>query len=84
MLKQQFLDELNLCWLYCSDDVITTGYTFIETVKSGQLEPDAEKSRLAFGQFLLTIRKDLLIRKAITETNLTPDVFQVLAPSKGS
>jgi len=84
VLKQQFLDELNLCWLYCSDDVITKAYTFIETVKSGQSEPDAEKSRLAFGQFLLTIRKDLLIRKAITKTNLTPDVFQVLAPSKRS
>ena len=83
-LKQKFLNELNLCWLYCSDDVVTEAYAFIETVKSGQEEPDAERSRLAFGQFLLTIRKDLLKRKVVTKTKLTPDVFQVLAPGKGS
>ncbi len=80
-LKQQFLNELNLCWLYCSDDVVTEAYAFIETVKGGQKEPDSEKSRLAFGQFLLTIRKDLLERKVVTDTKLTADVFQVLSPS---
>jgi len=83
-LKQKFLNELNLCWLYCSDDVITKAYDFIDTVKSGQEDPDAERSRLAFGQFLLTIRKDLLKGEVITETKLTPDVFQVLAPGKTS
>jgi len=83
-LKQKFLNELNLCWLYCSDDVITKAYAFIDSVKSGQREPSAEGSRLAFGRFLLTIRKDLIKGEVVNETKLTPDVFQVLDPGKST
>ncbi len=81
-LKQKFIDELVVCWLYCPDDVIKKGYAFLDTVKTDHKSSNDEKSK-AVGEFVLAIRKDLfsksnLIRK---RTELRPEDFQLLKPN---
>ena len=78
-LRRNFLDELNKCWLYAPDQVIKKGYKFLETVHKGAESTDEEKKQ-ALGDFVVTIRKDLLSRKVLSETQLTSKDFKPLKP----
>lgn len=69
-LKSKFVEQLNLCWLYAPDEVIKKGYTFLNTVHTDQKSTDEVKES-ALGDFVATIRKDLLEQKIVTKTNLT-------------
>lgn len=60
--KADFLEELNRCWLYCPDDVITKGYAFLEKVSVGKKYSDDEKE-LALGEFVVALRKDLMPKR---------------------
>lgn len=63
--KQQtdeFIRELNRCWLYCPDIVIKKGYTFLEKVHTDTKYSDKAKE-LAVGEFIIEIRKDLLPKR---------------------
>ena len=60
-LKLEFLNQLNISWLYCPDDVIRKGYTFLETVHARTARSEEEK-QLAFGDFVAAIRNDLMSR----------------------
>jgi hypothetical protein len=31
-MRQEFLDQVNLCWLYCPDEVVRSAYGFLDTV----------------------------------------------------
>jgi hypothetical protein len=73
--KQAFLDQLNLCWLYCSDDVIRKAYTFLTTIHTDARKSDTEKER-ALSELVLAIRKDLISREAVRETSLTAEDFR--------
>lgn len=74
-LKLEFLNQLNISWLYCPDDVIRKGYTFLETVHARQAKSDEEK-QLAFGAFVAAIREDLLSRKLVHATSLSAKDFK--------
>jgi len=76
-LKAEFLSELNRCWLYCPDDVISKGYVFLDTVHTENLSPDDVKEK-AMGDFVSSIRNDLLSRKLVKETNLSGKDFKHL------
>ena len=76
-LKSQFLVELNKCWLYCSDDVIKKAYSFLEKVHTDGEYPDDVKE-LAVGELMLAIRLDLLSKKPVSKTQLTPLDFRHL------
>lgn len=76
-LKESFLRQLNLCWLYCPDDVIQKAYRFLSAVHTGQKPSDGEKER-AVGELILAIRNDLLNRKPVRRTNLKPEDFKHL------
>lgn len=78
-LKKDFLDELNKCWFYAPDKVILKGYDFLETVHKGAARTNEEK-KIAFGNFVLAIRKDLLSRKILNETLLEAKDFKHLKP----
>ncbi|MDE2149259.1 MAG: hypothetical protein KGJ55_05370 [Gammaproteobacteria bacterium] len=80
-LKGKFLDELNLCWLYCPDDVIRKAYAFLETVQAGRNEPDEVKEK-AVGEFVSALRNDLLSRRLTRRTSLTAKDFRHLGVSK--
>src|SRR5262245_9933427 len=66
-LRESFLQQLNLCWLYCPDEVIQKAYTFLQMAQPDQKQADAEKEK-AIGEFVLAIRKDLLSRKPVRGT----------------
>ena len=75
--KNHFIDQLNLCWMYCPDDVIKKVYAFIDTVHTGQKSTDEAKER-ALGELILSIRKDLIGRKILSNTSLKPEDFRNL------
>ena len=76
-LKNQFIDQMNLCWLYSPDEVIQAGYKFLATVHTDQKRTDAEKEA-ALGTFILEIRRDLLKRRISKRTTLSPSDFRLL------
>lgn len=80
-LKAEFLDQLNICWLYCPDDVIKKGYSFLDTVHTGAPSNDDKKEK-AMGDFVAAIRQDLLSRKLVRETNLEGNHFRHLKVNK--
>jgi hypothetical protein len=76
-LKNQFIDQLNLCWLYSPDAVIKSGYTFLDSVHTDRKKSDTEKEA-ALGAFILEIRKDLLKRRITKSTSLLKTDFRNL------
>ena len=80
-LKSEFLNQLNIAWLYCPDDVIKKGYAFLDTVHTQKVSPDADKER-ALGVFVAAIRCDLLSRKLVRKTTLSPTDFRHLGVNK--
>ena len=76
-LKTEFLNQLNRCWLYCPDDIILKGYAFLETVHTDN-QSTAEAKEKAMGNFVSSIRKDLLSRKLVRSTNLSAKDFKHL------
>lgn len=76
-LRSEFLNQLNLCWMYCPDEVIHKAYNFLLMVHTDQRHSDEEKEK-AVGELMLAIRKDLTSRKPLGKTNLTPRDFRHL------
>ena len=81
--KDDFIKEGNLCWLYCPDEVIQKIYNFLSKVKVGEVNTDAEKE-IAVGDLILAIRKDLISRKIVKQTNLKAKDFQNLSATDPS
>lgn len=77
LLKNQFIDQLNLCWMYCPDDVIQKAYKFIDSVHTGVKSSDEEKE-MALGGLILAIREDLISQKILSKTSLKPEDFKLL------
>lgn len=76
--KQDFLNLLDQCWLYCPDEVIRNGYAFLMTVHTAAKKSDVEKEK-ALGEFIVSIRKDLYsTRSFFRRTTLRPDEFKIL------
>lgn len=75
--REEFINQLNLCWMYCSDDVIQKGYKFLETVHTqfGKKYSDKDREN-ALGEFILAIRKDLIDREPLKVTHLKPEDFK--------
>ena len=76
-LQTEFLNQLNLCWMYCPDEVIHKAYNFLLMVHTAQKHSDEEKGK-AVGELILTIRKDLISKKPLVKTNLKPEDFRYL------
>jgi len=73
-LRTEFLNQLNLCWMYCPDEVIRKAYNFLLLVHTDQKHSDEEKEK-AVGELMLAIRKDLISRKPLGKTNFKPEDF---------
>lgn len=76
-LKAEFLNQLNRCWLYCPDDVILKGYAFFNTVHASNPSTHEVKEK-AMGDFVASIRDDLLSRKLVKSTKLSGNYFKHL------
>ena len=76
-LRNAFLNQLNLCWMYCPDDIIQKANNFLNMVQTGQEHSDEEKQK-AVGELILAIRIDLISRKPLKKTTLKPEDFKHL------
>jgi len=76
-LRSQFLNQLNLCWMYCPDEVIHKAYKFLLMVHTDKKCSDDDKEK-AVGEFILAIRKDLINKKPLRNTELKPGDFKHL------
>ncbi len=63
--KERFIQELRLAWLYCPDEVIKTGNTFLDAVTTGAETSDADKEQ-ALANFELALRRDLYGKTKLT------------------
>ena len=77
IMKNHFIDQLNLCWLYCPDEVILKAYAFIDMILADRTRSDEEKE-LTLGELILAIRKDLIGKKVLSRTQLKPGDFRIL------
>lgn len=80
-LKQKFIEQVNLCWLYAPDDVIERAYDFLNSVYSGS-GVTQEHHKIAVGELMVTIRKDMLSGKIVQKTDLTSADFKHLKANK--
>ena len=64
-LKEKFINDLRLAWLYCPDKIVRMGNAFLATVDSGSESTDQDKqSKLE--EFELELRRDLLGNTTLT------------------
>ena len=76
-LRNEFLNQLNLCWMYCPDEIIHKSYNFLLMVHTDNKYSDEEKEK-AVGELMVAIRKDLISRKPLRKTSLKPEDFKHL------
>lgn len=57
-LKAEFLHQLDLCWLYCPDEVIKRGYDFLHLIRDDVGATDNERNK-ALSEFVLSVRNDI-------------------------
>ncbi len=76
-LKEAFLYQVNLCWLYSPDEVIKAAYGFLDTVHASATSTDAVKEK-AVSSLVLAMREDILSGKTIDKTELTAGDFKHL------
>ena len=75
--KQTFLNQIQLSWLYCSDDFIRRANLFLDSVnKSGTTTTPEERQRL-LGDLLVQMRKDYRCK-----TSLKSSDFKVVTANK--
>ena len=77
--KEEFIQQLNVCWLYCPDAIIEAGYYFLDQVSTGASKSNEEKDR-ALGQFIVLMRKDLIGNRMwfVKRTRLDESDFRIL------
>jgi hypothetical protein len=75
--KEQFLIQLELCWLYGSDEVVRAAYSFLNKVNTQQTSTPIERATAA-GDLMVAIRNDLLRRAPLKCSTLKPAEFQIL------
>ncbi len=86
-LKDEFLKELRLCWLYCSDMAITKANVFLDHVSTGATKSEEEQQE-ALRAFVFQLRKDLYNEKprfwpwSSRQTKLNPEDFRIFSARK--
>ncbi len=70
-LMQGFVEQVNLCWLYAPDNVISVAYDFLKAV-AVETEASQNAKKEAIGKLILAIRQDLLGKR----TQLTSETFR--------
>jgi hypothetical protein len=70
-MRQEFLTQINLCWLYCPDEIIRKANQLASGIEQG-----SNKKELLAGELMLELRKDLLGHFPFKRTKLTADEFR--------
>lgn len=74
-LKNQFLYQVNLLWLYAPDNVLQTAYAFLDTVTTGASANDEQKL-CACGALVVAVRRDLLSCTVVAKSTLNARDFR--------
>lgn len=77
-LRSDFVEQVNICWLYCPDDVIRKAYAFLGTVRADVTTSGTTKASAA-GDLVEAVRTDILKRKLVRSTKLVGSDFKHLA-----
>ena len=65
----EFYNQVNLSYIYCSDKVINECYDFIDTMYFNPDNPPAQTNHeRVIGNLLLTMRRDLGVKTSLSET----------------
>ena len=56
----EFIVEFQLCWMYCPDNIITSGNQFLDSMNREKVEMDQNNINKLKGEFILELRKDLM------------------------
>jgi len=78
--KTEFLQEVDLCWLYCGDDVIKAMYAFLDSVTTGSNSTATQRDE-TFKRLVLAMRNDLWSVWPVRTTKLTAADFRMFKPS---
>lgn len=73
-LKEEFLHQVRLCWLYAPDEVIIKVYKFLSFVEVGA-EKSKEEMKLSVGELVEAIRNDLISRTIVKSSKLQAKDF---------
>jgi hypothetical protein len=82
---QEFTDEMNLCWLYCPDEVIAAAYRFVASVETGAGTTSGQR-QMAAGEFIAAMRRDIFRRALLPawgRTKLEGTDWRSLGPGAG-
>jgi hypothetical protein len=74
-LKQEFVDQLALSWLYCSDEVIIKANAFVLSMKP-EAKGSEDTKNIALSALIGAIRRDLISRSVVRHTALTGAEFE--------
>lgn len=77
-LRDEFLQQVDLCWLYCPDEVIQKAYAFLDSVHT-ESTSGTEVSEKAMGDLIAAVRADMLTRKVVRHTSLRGANFRRFA-----
>lgn len=78
-LRQEFIDQLNLSWVYCPDIIIKKGTFLLETMipdANGLSRYTNEQKVNAIGELFVEIRKDILTTSLRTKTKLKAEDYK--------
>ena len=78
--KAEFLKEVDLCWLYCGDNVIKAMYAFLDSVKTGTGSTSTQREE-TFSRLVLAMRNDLWSVWLVRTTKLTAAEFRIFKPN---
>ena len=89
-LAADFAQQVHLCWLYCSDEVIRKAHAFLAALHHAGMSHHEEMERAA-GELMVAIRKDmdsnsfakLFMMWGKPNTKLKPDDFKYLRADMG-
>ena len=81
-LKQEFIDQSYLAWLYLPDSIIHKIYSFIDTVHTDGTKYTDDNRTETFNELIASLRKDLISRKRLKTTKLSASDFKHLTVTK--
>jgi hypothetical protein len=85
-LLEEFMNQVHLCWLYCSDDVIRKAHAFLLAAQKDRDHSIHAETERAAGELMVAIRRDMdrnsfdkLFRLwGKKRSRLTPDDFRYI------
>jgi hypothetical protein len=85
-LLEEFMNQIHLCWLYCSDEVIRKAHGFLLAAQKDHDQRTHAETERAAGELMVAIRRDMdrnsfdqLFRMwGKKNTRLTPEDFRYM------